>query len=140
MSKTPDEVDAHIGARLRERRQSSGISQEQLGVALGLTFQQVQKYEKGLNRIGAGRLYRIAEILGVEVGYFYEGLHRGNGAAAAAPVNGRHTENDPVRSFLATPEGYHLSRAFARIDNPATRSRLLDLVRTIAESGDAKAS
>ncbi|MEL7138698.1 MAG: helix-turn-helix transcriptional regulator [Pseudomonadota bacterium] len=128
MSKAPDDIDAYIGARLRLRRQGLGMSQEQLGHSLGLTFQQVQKYEKGLNRIGAGRLFHIAEILNVEVSFFYEGLQRSQGS-------GQSTEDDGIiRRFLATSEGYSLSRAFCRIDNPHTRSRLLELVRTIADS------
>ena len=140
MSKAPDEVDAHIGARLRLRRQAVGISQEQLGAALGLTFQQIQKYEKGLNRIGAGRLFRISEILDVDISYFYEGiaLRRSDGAGDGPAAD---EDAEAMRCFLASPEGYTLSRAFARIDDADTRSRLLDLVRTIAEAeGNAKAS
>ncbi|MEO0819683.1 MAG: helix-turn-helix transcriptional regulator [Pseudomonadota bacterium] len=122
------------------------MSQEQLGGALGLTFQQVQKYEKGLNRIGAGRLFHIAEILGVEIGFFYEGLQRreqrrSNGAANGRGGNGHAPrssapspeEDGLITRFLASSEGYTLSRAFCQIENPHTRSHLLELVRTIAE-------
>ncbi|MEM6678275.1 MAG: helix-turn-helix transcriptional regulator [Pseudomonadota bacterium] len=132
MSKAPDDIDAYIGARLRLRRQSLGMSQEQLGQSLGLTFQQVQKYEKGLNRIGAGRLFHIASILDVEVGFFYEGLR----PASNSPLLS--AEHDAaVRRFLSTSEGYRLSQAFCRIDSEHTRRRLLELVSTIAESEGA---
>ncbi|MEM9782426.1 MAG: helix-turn-helix transcriptional regulator [Pseudomonadota bacterium] len=126
MTKAPDEIDAYIGARLKMRRQAKGMSQEQLGHEISLTFQQVQKYEKGLNRIGAGRLFHIAEVLGVDVGYFYEGLTRRN-----QPSDG--SESDLVR-FFSSSEGRTLARAFSRIDNGHTRTRLIELVRTIAES------
>lgn len=114
-----------------------GVSQEHLGEALGVTFQQVQKYEKGLNRIGAGRLYRIGQVLRVPISYFYEGLPHLNGAAAGmsktvgAEVD---RESAEVMSFLSTPEGYSLSRAFTRIGDGPTRRRLVELVRTIAEA------
>ncbi|HUF56512.1 MAG TPA: helix-turn-helix transcriptional regulator [Thermohalobaculum sp.] len=132
MIKTADDIDAHIGSRVRLRRLTSGISQEQLGAALGVTFQQVQKYEKGTNRIGAGRLYRISRILGVPVSWFYEGLCQTNGAShvgVAADRNGAE-----ITDFISTPEGYALNRAFSRIEHGATRRRLVDLVRTIAEA------
>ena len=107
-----------------------GISQEQLGSALGLTFQQVQKYEKGQNRIGAGRLFRIAQILSVPVQFFYEGL----------PVTGDDDESEDVaertasvQAFLASNEGHALSMAFLKIDDVPTRRRIVDLVSTIAK-------
>ena len=130
MIKTADNIDAHIGSRVRLRRLTAGMSQEQLGAALGVTFQQVQKYEKGTNRIGAGRLYRISRILEVPVSYFYEGLSHANGAHAAddGPNGG------DIIDFLSTPEGYALNRAFTRIGDGPTRRRLVDLVRTIAEA------
>lgn len=137
MAKSADSIDAHIGSRVRLRRVMVGVSQEQLGEALGVTFQQIQKYEKGLNRIGAGRLYRVAQILKVEVGFFYEGLPHLNGSAA---LNGLEVsieadeETAALMSFLSTPEGNSLSRAFTRIDDGPTRRRLVDLVRTIAEA------
>ena len=111
------------------------MSQEQLGAALGVTFQQVQKYEKGLNRIGAGRLYRISQILGAPVSHFYEGLPHLNGAAAQAQdaLDDADRESAEILSFLATPEGYSLTRAFSRIEDGPTRRRLLDLVRTLAD-------
>lgn len=139
MVKAADNIDAHIGGRVRLRRMMSGISQEQLGEALGVTFQQIQKYEKGLNRIGAGRLYRIAQILDVAVEYFYDGLPHLNGEASlkngASIDPGADQASAEVMSFLASPEGYSLSRAFTRIEDAPTRRRLVELVRTIADAG-----
>ena len=106
-----------------------GISQEQLGDALGLTFQQIQKYEKGQNRIGAGRLFRISQILSVPVEYFYEGLSTGDANPEAQEASER---SEAAQAFLASPEGHALSIAFQRIPDAATRRRIVDLVTTIA--------
>lgn len=134
MRKTPNPVDVHVGARLRMRRMFVGLSQEKLGEHLGLTFQQVQKYEKGLNRIGASRLYAISRILDTPVQYFFDdmpdampGAHPVSETATDAPA---HT---PVAEFLATSEGVALNVAFARISDVQTRKRLADLVQTLAE-------
>ncbi|MEM1382897.1 MAG: helix-turn-helix transcriptional regulator [Pseudomonadota bacterium] len=135
MAKSTDDVDAHIGARVRMRRMMAGISQEQLGDALGLTFQQIQKYEKGLNRIGAGRLYRIAQVLGVSVEFFYEGLPQ-NRAHAESELDERRSAE--MMAFLSSPEGYNLTNAFTKIRDASTRRRLLDLVRTIACANPAE--
>lgn len=124
-----DNVDSYVGRRVRVRRMTLGISQEQLGDALGLTFQQVQKYEKGQNRIGAGRLYKIAQILSVPVEYFYEGLAKVDDDEASREASER---SAAAQAFLASPEGHALSVAFQRIEDPATRRRLVDLVATIA--------
>lgn len=132
MSKAADSVDAHIGARVRMRRQMMSMSQEQLGEALGLTFQQVQKYEKGLNRIGAGRLYRIAQALQVQISFFFEGLPDPDAAEGARGEIS--PEKTAVMAFVSSAEGYSLSAAFSRIEDPSTRRRLVDLVRTIAQS------
>lgn len=105
------------------------MSQEQLGAALGVTFQQVQKYEKGQNRIGAGRLYRISTILSVPVQYFFEGLDNG----ADAPVlPGGEVPDSEIRAFVASPEGKALSVGFIRIADAATRRRIIELVATLA--------
>jgi transcriptional regulator with XRE-family HTH domain len=130
--RSADEVDAHVGRRLRQRRIALGISQEQLGTELGLTFQQIQKYEKGQNRISAGRLYKIAQILSVSVEHFFEGL-AGFGAADSRR-NGMPGEVE-IGAFLASPEGLALTAGFMKISDPATRRRIVDLVNTIA--GDA---
>ena len=128
--KTADDIDAYIGSRVRLRRMTIGVSQEQLGDALGLTFQQVQKYEKGQNRIGAGRLYRIAQILSTPVGYFYEGL-----PPTADEVDSERVVERSVglQAFVASSDGHALSLAFQRIEDPATRRRIVDLVSTIAD-------
>ena len=130
MVRAADDVDAYVGSRVRIRRMTLGISQEQLGAALGLTFQQIQKYEKGQNRIGAGRLFRIAQILSVPVQFFYEGL----------PMTGLDDDADDVaertamvQAFLASVEGHALSMAFLKIVDVPTRRRIVDLVNTIAK-------
>ena len=106
-----------------------GMSQERLGELLGLTFQQVQKYEKGVNRIGAGRLFDMARLMGVPIDYFYENV--------ANPAGTRgFNENEaspPVMEFLATGEGLQLSLAFMRIKDAKVRKRVLDLVKSLAE-------
>jgi transcriptional regulator with XRE-family HTH domain len=129
--RSADEVDAHVGRRLRQRRIALGISQEQLGAELGLTFQQVQKYEKGQNRISAGRLYKIARILSVSVEHFFEGL---NNQHALAQQGGMPREVE-ISAFLTSPEGLALTSGFMKISDPATRRRIVDLVNTIAGDG-----
>jgi transcriptional regulator with XRE-family HTH domain len=130
--KQANPVDAHVGHRVRLRRMLIGMSQERLGELLGLTFQQVQKYEKGINRIGAGRLYEVAGILGVPVAFFYEDVD--NNALDARPrQNG---EPPPVMEFLSSPEGLQLSLAFMRIKDVKVKRRILDLVRSLADEQD----
>jgi transcriptional regulator with XRE-family HTH domain len=121
-------VDAHVGRRLRQRRIALGISQEQLGAELGLTFQQIQKYEKGQNRISAGRLFKIATILSVSVEHFFEGLANGD---ATRPPGSRMPGQAEMNAFLASPEGLALTAGFMKINDAATRRRIIDLVNTI---------
>jgi len=106
-----------------------GMSQERLGELLGLTFQQIQKYEKGVNRIGAGRLFDIARILGVPIDYFYEGTT----GRTAVPRESSEKESSPVMEFISSGEGLQLSLAFMRIKDPKVRKRVLDLMRSLAE-------
>ena len=105
-----------------------GMSQERLGELLGLTFQQVQKYEKGVNRIGAGRLFEVSRILGVGIDYFYEGVNSqltgGFGDTQSSP---------PVMEFVSSGEGLQLSLAFMKIKDPKLRKRVLDLVKQMSE-------
>jgi transcriptional regulator with XRE-family HTH domain len=127
--KAPNPTDRHVGSRVRMRRMMLSMSQEKLGDALGLTFQQVQKYEKGTNRIGASRLQQISNILQVPVAFFFEGAPN-NGAAA----DGMGEAPSPayVADFLATSDGLALTKAFMRIKDPKLRRRIVDLVRQMA--------
>lgn len=129
--KQANPIDAQVGNRVRLRRMLIGMSQEKLGEHLGLTFQQVQKYEKGINRIGAGRLYHVAHVLGVPVGYFYEDV-----IETAAPLSevSEEAAAPPVMEFLASGEGLQLSLAFMRIRDPKVRKRVLDLVKSLADN------
>ena len=128
--KAPNPIDKHVGSRVRMRRMMLAMSQEKLGDALGLTFQQVQKYEKGINRIGAGRLFEVANILGVPISFFYEDV----GANATATGFAESEEPPPVMEFLSSGEGLQLSLAFMRIKDVKVRRRILDLVRSLAEN------
>jgi transcriptional regulator with XRE-family HTH domain len=131
--KAPNPIDKHVGSRVRMRRMMLGMSQEKLGDALGLTFQQVQKYEKGTNRIGASRLQQISQILQVPVAFFFEGapnLHPQPEGMAEAPSPAY------VSDFLATSEGLALTKAFTRIKQPRLRRRIVDLVEEIAGEHD----
>ena len=126
--KGPNPIDKHVGSRVRMRRMMLGMTQEKLGDGLGLTFQQVQKYEKGTNRIGASRLQHIARILQVPVAFFFEG------APNDAEVNGLAEAPSPayVSDFLATSDGLALTKAFMRIGNARVRRRIVELVESIA--------
>ncbi|HRK70184.1 MAG TPA: helix-turn-helix transcriptional regulator [Micropepsaceae bacterium] len=136
--KSTNNIDVHVGARMRLRRMLIGMSQEKLGETLGLTFQQVQKYEKGANRIGASRLFHIAQILSVPVSFFFEDLSQADlpkkGLRGFAEDAGEETEN--LIAFLSTPEGMQLNRAFTRISDAKLRRRILDLVVEIAGQDD----
>src|SRR5208283_1410063 len=128
--KAPNPIDKHVGSRVRMRRMMLGMSQEKLGNSLSLTFQQVQKYEKGTNRIGASRLQQISYILQVPVSFFFEGapsvgLSRAEGMSEApSPAY--------VSDFLATSDGLALTKAFMRISDTKLRRRIVDLVEQIA--------
>ncbi|MBA4791284.1 MAG: helix-turn-helix transcriptional regulator [Pseudomonadota bacterium] len=127
--KAPNPIDKHVGSRVRMRRMMVGMSQEKLGESLGITFQQIQKYEKGTNRIGASRLQQISIVLGVPVAFFFEGaptlLSNEEGfSEAASPTF--------VNDFLATSDGLALTRNFMRISDSKVRRRIVDLVAAIA--------
>src|SRR6267154_4466022 len=126
MAKKPlNPIDKHVGSRVRMCRMMLGMSQEKLGNALGLTFQQVQKYEKGTNRIGAGRLHHISHVLQVPVAFFFEGAPhvlgqpKGNGGGAPSPAY--------VTNFLASSDGLALTKAFMRIKKPELRGHIVKL-------------
>jgi transcriptional regulator with XRE-family HTH domain len=118
-------VDQHVGSRVRMRRMMIPISQESLGDALGITFQQVQKYEKGVNRISASRLQQISQILQVPVPFFFEGVPGGAAGLAETPSY--------VREFLTSSDGLTLAKAFTRIKSARLRRLIVDLVEECAE-------
>ena len=131
VKKVPNPIDVHVGSRVRLRRMLVGMSQEKLGDQLGLTFQQIQKYEKGANRIGASRLFQISQLLGVPVQFFFDDMpddHKnqveGFGESESGPY---------VMDFVSSSEGLQLNRAFTRIDDGKVRKRLLDLVKSLSE-------
>jgi len=126
--KAPNPIDRYVGSRVRMRRMMQSMSQEKLGDALGLTFQQVQKYEKGTNRIGASRLQQIAHILQVPVSFFEGAPH------SSGHVGGMSEAPSPayVTDFLATSDGLSLTKAFMRIKSSKLRRRIVDLVEQIA--------
>jgi len=128
-TKAPNSVDRYVGSRVRMRRIMLGMSQEKLGEALGLTFQQVQKYEKGTNRVGASRIQQISEILQVPVSFLFEG-----GPSGTPSTDGFNEGTSPayVSDFLATSEGLALTRAFTRIADPKLRRSIVELVEQIA--------
>jgi transcriptional regulator with XRE-family HTH domain len=132
--KKPNPVDTHVGSRVRLRRTMLGMSQEKLGESLGITFQQIQKYEKGSNRIGASRLQRMSEVLNVPVAFFFEDAPGGvDGKNGFSESSGP----DYVVDFLSSSEGLQLNRAFVRIADPKVRRRVIDLVRTLADTASA---
>jgi transcriptional regulator with XRE-family HTH domain len=131
MSKAPNPVDKLMGARLRMRRMMKGLSQERLGEAIGVTFQQIQKYEKGLNRISASRLQRLAQVLEAPAGYFLEGRPSPAGGFAEGGDEGDH-----VMAFLSSSEGVELNRAFRKIRSASIRRRIVDLVVQLAAEED----
>jgi transcriptional regulator with XRE-family HTH domain len=122
-------IDVHVGLQVRLRRKELKISQERLADALGLTFQQVQKYERGANRISASKLYEIARALQVPIGWFFEGLS--DPTLAAAP--GYNGETPFAHSFLTTQEGVDLANLFPRVTQRRVRRRIVELVRAMVE-------
>jgi transcriptional regulator with XRE-family HTH domain len=136
--KSPNPVDRHVGTKVRMRRILLGMTQEKLGEALGLTFQQIQKYEKGTNRIGASRLQQISTTLQVPPSFFFAGAPSTDDAAdegADTSVCDAPRASD-VLEFIATVEGVRLNKAFAQITDAKVRKRIVELVTTLA--GDAQ--
>jgi transcriptional regulator with XRE-family HTH domain len=124
----PNHIDGHVGARIRMRRKGMGISQERLAGRLGLTFQQVQKYEQGTNRVSASKLYEIARTLQAPIAYFFEGLDEttsSGGSELLAP--------DCMRDLVMTREGLALAMYFCQLRHGAVRRQVLALVRTLIE-------
>lgn len=136
MKKAPNPIDRHVGSRVRMRRVLLGMSQEKLGEALGLTFQQIQKYEKGTNRIGASRLQQISRTLNVPPSFFFDGAPLQDEQTVANGVTpfafAEPSSSTFVIDFIASAEGLHLNKAFARIQDPKVRKRIIDLVTSLA--------
>ena len=130
LKKTPNPVDVYVGSRVRMRRIMMSMSQERLGEQLGITFQQIQKYEKGSNRIGASRLQEIARALQVPVAFFFEDAP---GGAGDQPGFAEGQSASYVTDFLTSSEGVALNRAFARIADTKVRRRVIDLVEALAD-------
>ena len=129
-TKAPNPVDKYVGSRVRMRRIMLGMSQEKLGEALGLTFQQIQKYEKGTNRVGASRLQQISEVLQVPVSFLFDG---GPSGIAVSDASAESASPAYIADFLATSEGLALTRAFTRIPDSKLRRSIVDLVVQIAD-------
>jgi transcriptional regulator with XRE-family HTH domain len=126
--KSPNATDTHVGRRVRIRRMMLGMSQTDLGDAVGLSFQQIQKYEKGTNRIGGSRLQQFAHILHVPIPFFFEGLPQVSGSSEEGVTPSAAYVDD----FLATSDGLSLTKSFPRIKNPKLRRSIVDLVEHIA--------
>lgn len=133
-SNGPHPIDVHVGARVKLRRMILGMSQETLGKALGLTFQQIQKYEKGVNRIGASRIFELSNLLDVPIQYFYNDYGDTIGGERGAAAAG-----DMFMNLVNSPEGVQLCRSFSEINDPQVKKRVLDLVKSIAETEREKA-
>jgi transcriptional regulator with XRE-family HTH domain len=131
----PDPIDQHVGTRIRGRRVGLRISQTKLGQSIGVTFQQIQKYESGTNRVGASNLFKIAKALGVEVAFFFEGVVREEMEMEAANFG---LAEPPPQSFDVNPmnsrEAFELMHNYFRIADPTIRKRLFQLVRVLAFS------
>jgi transcriptional regulator with XRE-family HTH domain len=122
-AKSPDTTDRHVGARIRLQRTLTGMTQEKLADILGITFQQVQKYEKGTNRVGAGRLLAISKALGVPVSFFFEGQ-----------ASEAESKPSDVQSLLTSREGIALAQAFVRIESDAMRQAIVALAQAATKS------
>ncbi|MDD2324866.1 MAG: helix-turn-helix transcriptional regulator [Alphaproteobacteria bacterium] len=135
----PDPVDVHVGSRLRLRRNLLGMSQEQLGKACGLTFQQIQKYERGTNRMGSSRLYQFAKILDVSISYFFDDV-RTDRLSPSAQIGFAENEQTPLdmggseNEMLHRRETLELIRAYYKIQDAKTRRKVYELIKSMAES------
>jgi transcriptional regulator with XRE-family HTH domain len=139
--KSPNPIDIHVGSRVRLRRMMLSMSQEKLGEHLGITFQQIQKYEKGTNRIGASRLQAIARVMNVPVSFFFEDAPFLAGTSApevvTAPAGFEESQSTSyVVDFLSSSEGLQLNKAFVRIKDPKVRRKIVEMVRAMAGEDD----
>ncbi len=131
----PSPIDVHVGSRIRLRRTLLGLSQERLGDQLGLTFQQVQKYERGVNRVGASRLFDLARVLDVPISFFFDDMPDSLASSVGAPPRrtpGGPASHDPFGDdTLSRRETLELVRAYYRISDPAVRKRVFDLIKSM---------
>ena len=132
----PNPIDVHVGARIRQRRTLLGMSQEKLGEAIGLTFQQVQKYERGANRVGSSRLFDLARVLDVPVSYFFEDMSAGTASKSPSRLRGlAEPKPEPFEPYpLAKRETLELVRAYYRIADPAVRKRVFELTKALGRT------
>lgn len=137
----PDPIDRHVGTRIRGRRVGLRVSQTKLGQAIGVTFQQIQKYESGTNRVGASNLFKIAKALGVDVSFFFEGV--ASDFPVAEPLGATGLADSPLPQFEFNPmnsrEAFELMHNYFRIPNPTVRKRLFQLMRVLAFSEGTEA-
>jgi len=133
---TPNPIDIHVGSRVRLRRTLLGLSQEKLGAALGLTFQQVQKYERGANRIGASRLFHLSRILDVPVSYFFDDIAAETPAGKAGGMGMSEEKDGYEPDPLAKRETLELVRAYYKITDPKVRRKVFDLIKSLAKQED----
>ena len=139
-SRRANPIDIHVGSRVRFRRMLLGMSQEKLGEKLGLTFQQVQKYEKGINRIGASRLFDLAQVLGVSVQFFYDEAPIPEARRIALASLPARPDEHSIVEFLRSRDGLELNRAFVRIADLKARRAIVELVRSLANEAQAEAA
>ena len=130
IDRAPNPIDRHVGLRIRMRRKELGISQEKLAESIGLTFQQVQKYERAANRVSASKLWEVSRALSTSVSYFYEGLDAG------ADTRASYRARETIQDFLMTPDGLELACNFPKIPRGRVRRKFLDLVRAMAVEPD----
>ncbi|MFC3068097.1 helix-turn-helix domain-containing protein [Phenylobacterium soli] len=128
LDRGPNPVDRHVGLRIRMRRKELGISQERLAEAVGLTFQQIQKYERAANRVSASKLWELSQALRTNIAYFYEGL---------LEMGAEHLPRESMQDFLLTPEGLELAATFPRIESARLRRKVLELVRALVEEPES---
>ena len=133
--KKPNPIDIHVGSRIRLRRTMLGMSQEKLGDSLGITFQQIQKYEKGTNRVGASRLQNISAILNVPVAFFFEDAP--GDPSTGQPGLSEASNSNYVVDFLSSSEGLQLNRAFVKIQDSKVRRKIVDLVKALGSEAEA---
>ena len=136
--RSPNPVDVHVGARVRLRRKILKLSQEKLGEQLGVTFQQVQKYERGANRVGVSRLWKLSEVLDVPINFFYDGLSTeyGGQSDSSALLSDTPDRSPLVYEFINSTDGVSLAKAVLKINNKAVRRQILELARSLGDNQD----